>query len=54
MSEINREYVLRNCLNEVKDKYNNILINYMPCLGMITINSLATVDKVTIPVQTQY
>lgn len=54
MSAMNREFVFKNCLNEVKDKYDYILIDCQPSLGMITINALATADKVIIPVQTQY
>ena len=54
MSAMNREFVFRNCLKDVKDKYDYILIDCMPSLGMITINALATSDKVIIPVQTQY
>ena len=54
MSAMNREFVFRNCLKDIKDKYDYILIDCMPSLGMITINSLACADSVIIPVQTQY
>ncbi|MBE6153775.1 MAG: ParA family protein [Firmicutes bacterium] len=54
MSAMNREFVLKNCLKEVKDNYDYIIIDCQPSLGMITINALATADKVIIPVQTQY
>ena len=36
---MSREIVLRNYLNEVKDKYDYVLIDCMPSLGMITINA---------------
>ncbi len=49
-----REYTLRNCLSEVKTKYDYILIDCMPSLGMITINALASADKVIIPVQSEF
>ena len=54
VNAMSREYTIRNCLNEVKDKYDYILIDCMPSLGMITINALASSDSVIIPVQTQY
>lgn len=54
MSTMSREYALKNCLAEVKDNYDFILIDCMPSLGMMTINSLACADKVIIPVQPHY
>ena len=43
---MSREIVLRNYLNEVKDKYDYVLIDCMPSLGMITVNALAAADSV--------
>ena len=54
VNAMSREYTLRNSLTKIKDKYDYILIDCMPSLGMITINALASADKVVIPVQTQY
>ena len=51
---MSRESVMRNTLSKYKDKYDYILIDCMPSLGMITINALACADKVIIPVQTQF
>lgn len=51
---MSRESVMRNTLANYKDKYDYILIDCMPSLGMITINALASADKVIIPVQTQF
>ena len=53
-SAMNREYVLKNCLKDIKDKYDYILIDCQPSLGMIPINALAVADKVIIPVQAHY
>lgn len=54
MSTMSREYALKNCLSEIKENYDYILIDCMPSLGMMTINSLACADKVIIPVQPHY
>ncbi|MDO5571862.1 MAG: ParA family protein [Bacteroidales bacterium] len=54
VNAMSREYTIRSCLNEVKDKYDYIIIDCMPSLGMITINALACADEVVIPVQSQY
>ena len=54
LSAMSRETVLRECLSEIKDRYDYILIDCMPSLSMIPINALAAADSVLIPVQPQY
>lgn len=54
VNTMSRESVLRNYINEVKDKYDYVLIDCMPSLGMITVNALAAADSVIIPVQAHY
>jgi len=51
---MSRETVLRTYINVVKDKYDYVLIDCMPSLGMLTINALAAADSVIIPVQAHY
>lgn len=51
---MSREYVLKECLSSLKDKYDYILIDCMPSLGMLTVNALAASDKVIIPVQSEF
>lgn len=54
VSAMSREYTLKNCLNDVNDKYDYILIDCNPSLDMITLNALSCANSVIIPVQTQY
>lgn len=51
---MSREFILKNCLNKVKDNYDYILIDCMPSLGLIPINCLACSDEIIVPVQSQY
>lgn len=54
VNAMSREFTLRNCLSDIKDKYDYVLIDCMPSLGMITINALACAEKVIIPVQSEF
>lgn len=54
MNAMRRESILDNCLSPIKNNYDYILIDCMPSLGMITINALASADKVIIPVQSHF
>ncbi|TCX48970.1 AAA family ATPase [Dehalobacter sp. 14DCB1] len=54
VNAMSRETILRTYINTVKDKYDYVLIDCMPSLGMMTINALAAADSVIIPVQAHY
>jgi chromosome partitioning protein len=51
---MSREFVLKQILANVRDDYEIILIDNMPSLGMLTVNSLAVADEVLIPVEASY
>ena len=51
---MSRELVLKRSIERLKKHYDYILIDGMPSLGMLTINVLACVDSVLIPVQAAY
>ena len=51
---MSRELVLRSYIGRIKERYDYILIDCMPSLGMITINALACADSILIPVQAAY
>ena len=50
----NREKVIKNLLEPIRDEYDFILIDCSPSLGLITVNSLTAADSVIIPVQCEY
>lgn len=54
VSKPNREKVLSNALSSVIDKYDYILIDCSPSLGLITVNALTAANSVIIPVQAEY
>ncbi|MEC0093768.1 sporulation initiation inhibitor Soj [Paenibacillus macquariensis subsp. defensor] len=51
---ISREQRLKKSLQMVKDKYDYIIIDCPPSLGILTINSLTAADSVIIPIQCEY
>lgn len=54
VNAMSRETVLKQYLETVKDRYDFILLDCMPSLGMLTVNALAASDQVLIPVQANY
>lgn len=50
----NREYLLKEMLDKIKDDYDFIIVDCSPSLGLITVNSLTAADSVLIPVQCEY
>lgn len=51
---MNRERVLKSYVDKVKDKFDYVIIDCMPSLGIVTINALSAADSVIIPVQSHY
>ncbi|MDR8390158.1 AAA family ATPase [Aliifodinibius sp. S!AR15-10] len=49
-----RERILEKAIVELRDKYDFIIIDCPPSLGLLTINSLTASDSVVIPVQCEY
>lgn len=51
---MSRELILKEYVDMIRDKYDYILIDCMPSLGVMTINALVASDRVLIPVQAAY
>ena len=49
-----RKKVLKNSLDKIKKDYDYMFIDCPPSLGLLTINSLAAVDSVLIPIQCEF
>ena len=50
----NREKMMKQALEKVKDEYDFIIIDCSPSLGLITVNSLTATNSVIVPVQCEY
>lgn len=49
-----REYMLKQAIEPIKENYDFILIDCAPSLGLLTLNALTAADSVIIPIQCEY
>ncbi|WP_245672928.1 ParA family protein [Aldersonia kunmingensis] len=54
VNEVGREQTLGRVLHPVLDRYDYILIDCQPSLGLLTVNALACADGVLIPMECEY
>mgnify|MGYP000672449467 FL=1 len=54
VSMMSREYRLKEKTDEIKDKYDYIIIDCPPSLGLITLNAFTAANSVLIPIQCEY
>ena len=50
----NRESKMKTVIDNIKNKYDFVIIDCSPSLGIITVNSLTASDSVIVPVQCEY
>lgn len=50
----NRNYILRDIISKVEDRYHFIIIDCPPSLNTLTINAMTTADSVLVPIQCEY
>ncbi len=50
----NKEYIIRDEIEKVKENYDYIVIDCPPSLSMLTINAMTTADSVLVPIQCEY
>ena len=50
----NREFQLKNVIQQVKDNYAFIVMDCPPALDLLTLNALTAADSVLIPIQCEY
>lgn len=50
----NKEYIIRDEIEKVKNQYDYIIIDCPPSLSMLTINAMTTADTVLVPIQCEY
>ena len=54
MSAMSRETILRQVLEPLRKQYDHILLDCMPSLALLTVNSMAAADRILIPVQPHF
>lgn len=50
----NKEFILKNEMEKIKDNYEFVIIDCPPALSMLTINAMTTADSVLVPIQCEY
>jgi chromosome partitioning protein len=50
----NRERIMRQVLEGLRDQYDYIVVDCSPSLGLVTVNALTAADSVIVPVQCEY
>lgn len=51
---VGRELILKRALEKIKSNYDVVVVDCPPALGLLSLNALAAVDQVIVPVQSEY
>lgn len=49
-----KEYILKNEIDKIKDQYDFIIIDCPPSLNVLTVNAMTTADTILVPIQCEY
>lgn len=49
-----KEYILKNAVDYIKDDYDYVMIDCPPSLNMLTVNAMTTADSILVPIQCEY
>ena len=49
-----KEYILKDEIDKVRDRYEFVIIDCPPSLNMLTVNAMTTADTVLVPIQCEY
>ena len=50
----NKEFIVNNSIQKIRDNYDFIIIDCPPSLSLLTINAMTTADSVLVPIQCEY
>ena len=50
----NKEFVVKNSIQKIRDNYDYIIIDCPPSLSLLTVNAMTTADSVLVPIQCEY
>lgn len=48
------QYILKNLISKVRDKFDFVIIDCPPALGMLTVNSMTAANTVLVPIQCEF
>ena len=54
INHLNREFMLKKAIADIRDIYDFIIIDCAPSLGLITLNAFTASDSIIIPIQCEY
>ena len=54
IDEENKEFIVKNSIQKVRDNYDFVIIDCPPSLSLLTINAMTTADSVLVPIQCEY
>ncbi len=50
----NKEFIVKNAMQKVRDNYDYVIIDCPPSLSLLTVNAMTTADSVLVPIQCEY